>query len=143
MSQRSPYSSSSPAGAAVVGAVGMPSSTGTRCSMNATWRHEFAPRSPVLSWDIPNRSTRSVAGTPFHCLHATSQALQPMQTEVSVKNPMRGGWSMWPASPATSSSGPNRLHVPCARSTLRSAVLIRSQSLMEPPIPARRRYSST
>ncbi len=26
----------------------------------------------------------------FHSLHATSQALQPMQIEVSVKNPLRG-----------------------------------------------------
>ena len=27
------------------------------------------------------------AGSWFHCLHATSHALQPMQSEVSVKNP--------------------------------------------------------
>ena len=26
----------------------------------------------------------------FHSLHATSHALQPMHTEVSVKKPMRG-----------------------------------------------------
>jgi hypothetical protein len=30
------------------------------------------------------------AGTWFHSLQATSQALQPMQTLVSVKNPTRG-----------------------------------------------------
>jgi len=29
-------------------------------------------------------------GTWFHSLQATSQALQPMQTEVSVKKPTRG-----------------------------------------------------
>jgi hypothetical protein len=40
------------------------------------------------------RSGPSV-GTRFHSLHATSQALQPMQIEVSVKNPIRG-----PASPS-------------------------------------------
>ena len=65
----------------------MPSSTGgvalAGCSMKATCRHEFAPSSPVLSCDIPSRSMYSPAGTLFHCLQATSQALQPMQTEVS------------------------------------------------------------
>jgi hypothetical protein len=60
--------------------------------MNATCRHEFAPSEPVLSNDIPSRSSPS-SGTAFHVLHATSQALQPMQTEVSVKNPTRSGWS--------------------------------------------------
>ena len=30
------------------------------------------------------------SGTWFHSLHATSQALQPMHTEVSVKKPIRG-----------------------------------------------------
>ena len=59
--------------------------------MNATCRHALAPSAPVLSCDIPSRSSCSPAGTPFHCLHATSQALQPMQTDVSVKNPTRGG----------------------------------------------------
>ena len=37
------------------------------------------------------------SGTPFHSLHATSQALQPMHNVVSVKNP-DGMWSSW-ASP--------------------------------------------
>ena len=44
----------------------------------------------VLSYDIPVRD-RPSSGTWFHSLHATSQALQPMQTEVSVKKPTRGG----------------------------------------------------
>ena len=35
------------------------------------------------------------SGTWFHSLHATSHALQPMQTLVSVKNPTRG----WASSP--------------------------------------------
>src|SRR3954471_1586373 len=61
------------------------------CSTKATCRQELAPSSPVLSWDIPSRSMYSPAGTLFHCLHATSQALQPMQTDVSVKKPIRGG----------------------------------------------------
>ena len=39
---------------------------------------------------------------PFHSLHATSQALQPMQIEVSVKNPLRSGASCHPASRAGS-----------------------------------------
>src|SRR5256885_5014100 len=33
------------------------------------------------------------AGSWFHSLHATSHALQPMQTVVSVKNPMGSGIS--------------------------------------------------
>jgi hypothetical protein len=94
---------------------GIPRSTGAGlgCSMNATCRQAFAPSAPVLSNDIPSRSSGSSEGTPFHCLHATSQALQPMHTEVSVKKPTRGGWSTWPASPATSSSGPYRLVLMC------------------------------
>jgi hypothetical protein len=32
------------------------------------------------------------SGTLFHSLQATSQALHPMHTDVSVKNPIRGGW---------------------------------------------------
>jgi hypothetical protein len=62
------------------------------CSMNATWRQAEAPRPPVLSYDIPVRVNPS-SGTSFHSLQATSQALQPMHTEVSVKNPIRGGCS--------------------------------------------------
>ncbi len=60
--------------------------------MNATCRQEFAVSAPVLSYDMPSRSS-PCSGTPFHSLQATSQALQPMQTLVSVKNPIRGGAS--------------------------------------------------
>jgi hypothetical protein len=60
--------------------------------MNATWRHVFALNACVLSYDMPVK-TRPSSGTRFHSLHATSHALQPMQTEVSVKKPMRGGAS--------------------------------------------------
>src|SRR6478672_5432659 len=42
------------------------------------------------------------SGTAFHSLQATSQALHPMHTEVSVKKPIRGGWSTWPARAAGS-----------------------------------------
>src|SRR3712207_369169 len=49
----------------------------------------------------------SSIGRKFHSLQATSQALQPMHTEVSVKKPTRAGWSpSYPASPWTSGSGP-------------------------------------
>src|SRR4029079_19719496 len=34
-------------------------------------------------------NTKPSAGTWFHSLHATSHALQPMHTDVSVKNPTR------------------------------------------------------
>src|SRR5947199_3345239 len=63
-----------------------------RCSTNATWRHEFAPSSDVLSYDSPVHTIPS-SGTRFHSLQATSQALQPMQTEVSVKKPTGGSAS--------------------------------------------------
>ena len=46
------------------------------------------------------------SGTPFHSLQATSQALQPMQIEVSVKNPLRGGGAAQPA--AAPASGAQR-----------------------------------
>src|SRR3954467_8731570 len=50
----------------------------------------------------------SSIGSVFHSLHATSQALQPMHTEVSVKKPTRFGWSgSYPASSVTSGNGPN------------------------------------
>ena len=81
-----------------VGPVGSPARPGSwrpvvrGCSMNATCRHEFAPSEPVLSNDMPSRSSPS-SGTAFHVLQATSQALHPMHTEVSVKNPTRSGWS--------------------------------------------------
>src|ERR1700758_3932832 len=50
---------------------------------------------------MPDRLSPS-SGTAFHSLHATSQALHPMQTEVSVKKPIRGGCSGQPARPAGS-----------------------------------------
>src|SRR5579872_4031298 len=57
-------------------------------SMKATWRHVDAPNATVLSYDIPVNSKPS-SGSWFHCLHATSHALHPMQSVVSVKNPLR------------------------------------------------------
>src|SRR6185312_8358011 len=62
------------------------------CSMNATCRQEFASSRPVLSYDRPSRLNPS-AGTALHSLQATSHALQPIHTLVSVKNPTRGGAS--------------------------------------------------
>src|SRR5689334_17728835 len=56
-------------------------------STNATCRHVVAPSCNVLSNELPLNANPS-AGSWFHCLHATSQALQPMQTVVSVKNPL-------------------------------------------------------
>ena len=55
----------------------------------------------MLSNDMPVRFSPS-SGTAFHSLHATSQALQPMQIEVSVKKPIRGGCSSHPARSAGS-----------------------------------------
>src|SRR2546425_7603969 len=51
--------------------------------------------SRVLSWLSRLRSPTPPfsAGSWFHSLHATSHALQPMQTVVSVKNPMGSGIS--------------------------------------------------
>src|SRR5215217_4330614 len=60
-------------------------SSGT-LSMNFTWRQVEPFSSPVLSRLWP-RKPASPSGSWFHSLHATSQALQPMQTLVSVKNP--------------------------------------------------------
>src|SRR5512133_1091709 len=57
--------------------------------MKATWRQEFASSWPVLSYELPVHAIPS-SGTRFHSLQATSQALQPMHTVVSVKKPMRG-----------------------------------------------------
>src|SRR4051794_24725253 len=62
-------------------------SSGT-LSMNCTWRHVEPFSSPVLSRLWPrNRTSSCFSGSWFHSLHATSHALQPMQTLVSVKNP--------------------------------------------------------
>src|SRR5690242_2611768 len=59
---------------------------GTGRSTNETWRQVEAPRWPVLSYESPVKLKPS-SGSWFHCLHATSQALQPMQIVVSVKKP--------------------------------------------------------
>ena len=56
--------------------------------MNATCRHVEAPSATVLSYDMPVK-IRPSSGNWFHCLHATSHALQPMQSVVSVKKPFR------------------------------------------------------
>src|SRR5436305_7189920 len=65
-----------------------PNATGcsARRSTKATWRHVDAPSATVLSYDIPVNTSPS-SGSWFHSLHATSQALQPMHTVVSVKKP--------------------------------------------------------
>src|SRR3954468_14901607 len=57
-------------------------------SMKATWRQVEAPSATVLSYNIPVNVMPS-SGSWFHCLQATSQALQPMQRVVSVKKPLR------------------------------------------------------
>src|SRR5215469_6614026 len=57
------------------------------CSTNATWRHVVPESWLVLSYESPVKLNPS-DGNSFHCLHATSQALQPMQSVVSVKNPV-------------------------------------------------------
>ncbi len=69
--------------------------------MNATWRQVSAPRPTVLSYDIPVSFSPS-SGMWFHSLHATSHALHPMHTVVSVKNPTRAGASPYPVSAARS-----------------------------------------
>jgi hypothetical protein len=48
-----------------------------------------APRSIVLSSEFPVNPSIDI-GIWFHSLQATSHALQPMQTDVSVKKPIRG-----------------------------------------------------
>jgi len=65
--------------------------TRTGCSTNATCRQVSAPRPPEFSCERPAQC-RPSSGMPFHSLRATSQALHPMHSEVSVKNPTRGGW---------------------------------------------------
>src|SRR3954470_10974347 len=111
MSQRmSPRSSASSRRAAwLTSESSIPSSTptGLRCSTNATWRQVSAPSPRELSIDQPVCTSPS-SGTWFHSLQATSHALHPMQTLVSVKKPIRGGASSYPASGA-GSSGPYRL----------------------------------
>ncbi len=78
--------------------------------MKATCRHWLALSEWLLSYDVPSMS-KPWSGTSFHSLHATSQALQPMQMLVSVKNPLRFGGSSYPVSRA-GSTGPKRLFLP-------------------------------
>src|SRR5438309_11048378 len=62
------------------------------CSMNCTCRQFCASSWPVLSYE----SAVNVGGSPwswFHSLHATSQALHPIQIDVSVKKPMGFSWT--------------------------------------------------
>jgi hypothetical protein len=108
------------------GPVGNPLSPGScpesrrGCSMKATCRQVLAPSAPVLSYDQPSKLNPS-SGTPFHSLHATSHALQPMHTDVSVKNPMRGSGGRHPASAATFGSGPySWLPIPVTQSRRRA-----------------------
>src|SRR5688572_8638729 len=56
------------------------------CSMNFTWRQCWPSSLRVLSYDMPERvfSPPLVDGSWFHSLQATSHALHPMQTVVSV-----------------------------------------------------------
>src|SRR5690242_3067969 len=56
-------------------------------STNATCRHVVPERWTVLSYDMPVNAKPS-DGNSFHCLHATSHALQPMHSVVSVKKPV-------------------------------------------------------
>src|SRR3954452_3597470 len=58
--------------------------TGFGFSTKATCRQVSAPSALVLSYDVPVKPMRS-AGSSFHSLQAPSQALQPIQIEVSVK----------------------------------------------------------
>src|SRR3954465_7520408 len=126
ISQRSAYTCSSPSGSTCKGSC---------CSTNATWRHEFAPSSEVLSYDSPVQTIPS-SGTRFHSLQATSHALQPMQIDVSVKKPTRGGCSGDPALPATSSSGPNRLCSPVTCSVMARRRQMRAGLGRDPRAPS-------
>ena len=57
--------------------------------LTGTWRHVECPRLAVLSYENPVNANPS-SGTPFHSLHATSQALQPMHSVVSVRKAVTG-----------------------------------------------------
>src|SRR5215472_9147622 len=58
---------------------------GVVSSWNCTWRQFWWSSCPV--WSKLSRNCGSWPGSSFHSLQATSQALQPMQRVVSVKNP--------------------------------------------------------
>src|SRR5436305_14740793 len=88
--------------------------SGFSCSMKATWRQVFAPSSDVLSYDSPVHTWPS-CGMRFHSLHATSHALQPMQTDVSVKKPTRSCFSSpYASQPAGEPVGCIKLLTSCA-----------------------------
>ena len=75
---------------------------------------------------------------PFHSLHATSHALQPMQIELSVKNPLRGGASVQPVVGRGISV---RTTIRCITDWVSGGVTrVVPVSTVS---PARRRYSST
>src|SRR5437867_132515 len=74
-----------------VGCTSVPRLSGT-CSMNCTCRQFCASSWPVLSKESA-RNCGLLPSSWFHSLHATSQALQPMQIDVSVKNPIGRSWN--------------------------------------------------
>jgi hypothetical protein len=73
---------------------------------------------PVLSNDILRRLNPS-SGTPFHSLHATSHALQPMHAEMSVKKP-------------TTADAPRTLRRPRDRPTAHAAAAEQLLQLLGP-----------
>src|SRR5689334_16265566 len=64
-------------------------SAGLDVSTKRTCRQVDADSRPVLSYERPASIEPPSATRSFHCLHATSHALQPMHVVVSVKKPMR------------------------------------------------------
>src|SRR3954465_5838079 len=87
MSQRSVLKKGRAVPGGVSGISGRP-----RCpifSINCTCRQGMALSCPVFSW-VGRVRGGSLAGNWFHCLRATSQALQPIQRLVSVKKPIAG-----------------------------------------------------
>src|ERR1043165_33195 len=73
-------------------------------STNFTCRHVECPSARVLSYDLPLQRKPS-SGTPFHSLHATSHALQPMQSVESVKKPVTV-MTKWRARSVPGAAGP-------------------------------------
>ena len=55
--------------------------------MNLTWRQFCAVEAARVVVAVAEEPGSLLVGSSFHSLHATSQALQPMQTLVSVKKP--------------------------------------------------------
>src|SRR5438876_5962941 len=80
-----------------VGCTSVPRLSGT-CSMNCTCRQFCASSWRVLSKESA-RNCGLLPSSWFHSLHATSQALQPMQIDVSVKNPIGRSWNAAMAKP--------------------------------------------